>query len=284
MTVRIRPMTAADVDGATAALLRGEWGERRTWFEFAVSHPACDAFVAAEGDEVLGTGVATRHGPVGWVGTIYVVPERRRQGLGDALSRVVCEALEAAGCRTLVLAASTEGRPVYARLGFTETAWYRIVEQDGLAPDEAGDEAGPPDPDVRPFTADDLPAAGRLDRAATGEDRALTIAACSREPGGLALAGPDGVLRAFALRAPWGGVATIAPAMEDAVRILRARLRVAGPGHPVRTGLVDSNVEGLTRLAREGWVEVRRIVRMERGAPVDWHPEAIWGQWGFAVG
>jgi GNAT superfamily N-acetyltransferase len=273
-------MTEADVDGATAALLRGDWGERRTWFEFAVRHPACDAFVAADGDEVVGTGVATRHGTAGWVGTIYVTPERRRQGLGVALSQAVCEALEAAGCRTLILAASTEGRPVYERLGFEERAWYRVFEHDGLATDEAG----PADPAVRAFTTADLPAARRLDRAATGEDRALTLAACASEPGGLALAGADGILRGFALRAPWGGVATIAPAPDDALRILRARLRAAGPGHLVRTGLVASNTDGITRLQGEGWVEVRGIVRMERGEPVDWHPNAIWGQWGFAVG
>jgi predicted N-acetyltransferase YhbS len=280
MAVRIRPMTAADVDGATAALIRGDWGERRTWFAFAVEHPGCDPFVAADGDEVVGTGVATRHGSVGWVGTIYVAPGWRRQGLGAALSLVVCEALEAAGCRTLVLAASTEGRPVYERLGFRESAWYRVLEHEGLDPAAAG----PPDPDVRAFIAEDLAAAGVLDRAATGEDRALTIAACAREPGGLALAASNGPLRAFALRAPWGGVATISPSIDDAVRMLRARLRVAGPGHAVRTGLVDVNVAGLDRLGQDGWTEIRRIVRMERGEPIAWHPEAIWGQWGFAVG
>jgi hypothetical protein len=188
--------------------------------------------------------------------------------------------LERAGCRSLVLAASTEGRPVYERLGFIERAWYRVFEHDGLRPEEAG----PPDPDVRPFTPGDLPAANALDRAATGEDRALTIAACAREPGGLALAAPGGPLRAWALRAPWGGVATIAPGIDDGLRMLRARLRVAGPHHPVRTGLVESNHRGIERLVGDGWSEVRGIVRMERGDPVDWRPDAIWGQWGFAVG
>jgi hypothetical protein len=34
----------------------------------------------------------------------------------------------------------------------------------------------------------------------------------------------------------------------------------------------------------EGWTEIRRIVRMQRGTPLDWHPDWIWGQLNFALG
>jgi GNAT superfamily N-acetyltransferase len=127
-------MTAADVDEATDALLRGDWGDRRTFFAFAVAHPACDAIVAVDGDRIVGTGVGTRSGPVGWVGTVFVEAERRGAGLGTALTERICDGLEAAGCRTLALVATEQGRPLYERLRFEVVDWYVTVEREAPRP------------------------------------------------------------------------------------------------------------------------------------------------------
>jgi GNAT superfamily N-acetyltransferase len=135
-------MTSADVAPASAAVLRGDWGERGAWYAFAVEHHSCDAIVAVDGHEIVGTGVGTRHGAVGWVGTIYVVPERRGEGLGRELSRVVADGLEAAGCRTLVLTATPAGRPIYERIGFAVTDAYVVFEHTGGADDAVAPDAG----------------------------------------------------------------------------------------------------------------------------------------------
>lgn len=285
MPVTIRLMTTADVAPAAAAVLRGDWGERSAWFAFAAEHPSCDALVAVEGDEIVGTGVGTRHGRVGWVGTIYVVPERRGEGLGHEMSRFVVDGLEAAGCRTLVLTATPAGRPIYERLGFAASDTYVVLEHPGVA----GDTEVPPgtpapsETGVRPFTRADLPDALALDRAATGEDRSAVLAAMVDVPGGLAVRADDGPLRAFLLRGAWPGGATIAPDPADALGIARARL-AAHPGGRVVTGLLASNTGGLERFAAEGWTEIRRIVRMQRGDPLDWRPDWIYGQLNFALG
>ena len=163
MTVRIRTMAAADVDGATDALLRGDWGDRRSFFAFAVAHPACDAIVAVDGDRIVGTGVGTRSGPVGWVGTVFVEAERRGAGLGTALTERICDGLEAAGCRTLALVATEQGRPLYERMGFEVVDWYVTVEREAPAP--ATDEAGGGAPAAGPW-------AGGAPAAWAGGDRA----------------------------------------------------------------------------------------------------------------
>src|SRR5664280_1789552 len=67
---------------------------------------------------IVGTGVPTVSGRVGWVGTIWVAPALRGRGLGRALTEAVIEQLEDSGCWTLVLVATEAGRPVYERLGF----------------------------------------------------------------------------------------------------------------------------------------------------------------------
>jgi GNAT superfamily N-acetyltransferase len=280
MSIRIRVMTPADLEAATAAVLRGDWGARASWFRFATEHPACSPFVAVDGDEIIGTGVGTDYGASGWVGTIYVVPERRGQGVGLELSRVVADVLTDAGCRTLVLAATEAGRGVYERLGFAVTDEYVILEHEGPPP---GSPAPPADPLVRSFSPADLDEAARLDRAATGEDRSAVLASLADASGGLAVRDGDGPLRGFLLRGPWRGGATIAADADDALRIARARV-AAHAGSRVLTGLLGSNAAGLARFEAEGWIGIRRVVRMERGKPLDWRPAWIWGQLDFGLG
>jgi GNAT superfamily N-acetyltransferase len=280
MPIAIRPMTPDDVPAAADALRRGDWGERTSWFTFATSHPGCDAIVAVDSDGLIGTGVGTRNGAVGWVGTIYVVPERRGEGIGHELSRVVADRLEAAGCRTLVLAATPDGRRVYERLGFEVTDAYVVMEHAGSS---ARAEGGAPDPGVRPFAHGDRDEALALDRAATGEDRSAVLTAMIGVPGGLAVRDGDDPLRGFLLRAPWPGGATIAPEVEDARRLARARLRAHAGGRLI-TGLLASNGIGLERFAADGWTEIHRVVRMERGEALDWRSDWIWGQLNFALG
>jgi predicted N-acetyltransferase YhbS len=302
MTVRIRPMTPADVDPAADSVLRGAWGDRRSWFAFAVAHPACAPVVAVDGDAIVGTGVGTRYGASGWVGTIFVSPERRGEGLGLELSRVVADDLTAAGCRTLVLAATPAGRPVYERLGFAVTDTYVVVEHAGGPDRSAGpvaagperadgpartDEPGSPEGGIRPFTADDLHEAIALDRSATGEDRAAVLGALAGSAtgaaGGLALRGTDRALRAFLLRGPWPGGATIAVDVDAALAITSARVG-AHPDGRVVTGLLASNAVGIERFAAASWTEIRRVARMERGDPLPWRPDRIFGQLNYALG
>lgn len=279
MTIRIRAMTTADVGPATQALVRGDWGDRRDWWRFVVAHPGCIPIVAVEDDDVVGTGVGTIHGSVGWVGTIYVVPERRRRGLALELSRAVVEGLEAAGCRTLALAATPEGRGVYERLGFDEVDWYVTLGPDGIDRPSLRR-----DPRVRSVGPDDEGAILGLDGAVTGEDRSGTLRACLGTPGGLVLPRSTGRIDGFLLRAPWHGAAVIAPEPDDALALLDARLLDAGPDHAVRAGILGSNETGRQRLLERGWVERWRVVRMHRGAPLHWRSEGIWGQLGFALG
>jgi GNAT superfamily N-acetyltransferase len=275
----IRTMSAADVEPAAEAIRRGGWGERGPFFAFAVTHPECDPIVAEVNGEIVGTGAGTASGRVGWVGTIFVSPAHRGRGVGRALTAEVIARLEARGCRTLVLVATEQGRPIYERLGFEVQGWYHTLENGGLPAD------APRDPAVHAIARADLPALTTLDRMATGEDRAHLIVAFVRDDAGWVVRDPDdGRVRAFLLRAPWGGGATIAPDPADALRLLDHRRAVGGPDHRVRAGLLAENEAGIALLSRRGWTEAWSAVRMARGDPLDWRPEAIWGQFNHAVG
>ena len=275
--IRIRPMRPADVVPAAEMMRRGDWGDRSAFLDWAVGHPSCHPLVAEEDRRVVGTGTATAYGAVGWVGTIFVETESRGRGFGRALTRAVVADLEASGCRTLLLIATDRGRPLYEGEGFS-------VQTEHLRLAAAGAEIGGVDPAVQPFRPEMLPAIVALDRDVNGGDRGNVLRALATPEGTQVAIGRDGSLRGFLLRGPWGGGALIAPDPDDAVRLLDWRRRRAGPDGRVATGLPGLNVAGRDRLLAEGWIEEPGATRMIRGEPLDWRPEAVWGQLSGSLG
>ncbi|HET9085167.1 MAG TPA: GNAT family N-acetyltransferase [Candidatus Limnocylindrales bacterium] len=279
MTPRLRPMTLDDIDPAVTAILADDWGDRRAWFEFTLRNDACHSMVADIDGEVVGTGVATVNGPVAWVGTIWVARDHRRRGLGRALTDAVVDIATANGARTLLLVATDRGRPLYERSGFEVQTWYRTFEAPGLGGGDAATGTG-----IRAFRAADVDAIAALDHVATGEDRRSVLEELATPAGTRVLDTGGGELGGFVIRAPWGGGATVAPRLDDALSIVEARRRASTPDKRVRCGILLENGPGAEALERAGWTEAWRAPRLVRGAPLTWHPDQIWGQFNHAMG
>lgn len=292
----IRAMAPSDVDAATEVILRADWGDRRTWFEFATSHPESHPVVAIADGAIVGTGVGTASGSVGWVGTIWVAPGRRGAGLGRALTQAVIDRLEAVGCSTLLLVATVEGRRLYEKMGFDLQTTYRILEAPGLAAAGPSDaEAGDREPSgegtaagragaVRPFREGDLDAMAAVDATATGEGRAHLLRRFAGPASTKVAVNDAGIVRGFVVRAPWGGGATIAVDDGTAMAILTARRVASGPDGRVRVGVVAENRHGLAALEGAGLHPIWTAPRMIRGEPLAWRPDWIWGQFNHALG
>ena len=244
-------MAPGDVDAATELLLAHNWGVRREWLAYAAGAAACAPFVAVDDGRIVATGVGTANGPVGWIGSIFVAPELRGHGLGRAITQSIIDALDAAGCRTFCLVATSEGRRLYERMGFEVQTHYRILGAPGLGPASgnggATGAAGPTGASVRPFTADDLDALIALDGEATGEERRHALLAFANEQSTRVLTSADGELRGYVCRAPWGGGATIARTIDDALAIAEARRRTAGAEGKVRVGILREHSSGCVR-------------------------------------
>ncbi len=200
------------------------------------------------------------------------------------MTEAIIDRLASAGCRSLVLVATSEGRRLYERMGFEVQTQYRILQAVGLPPIGAAPPTAAPVDDVRDFEAADLEPILALDREGTGEDRAHAIARLAGPESTRVAPGNDGGIDGFVIRAPWGGGATIARTPEAALRIVTARRRAAGPEGRVRVGLTDENVDGLGRLAEVGLRLMWSAPRMIRGEPPAWRPETIWGQFNHAMG
>jgi ribosomal protein S18 acetylase RimI-like enzyme len=271
----LRPMLPADVDRVAA------FGQASAAFlGFATTQPACSPFVAEADGEIIGSGIGTLSGPVGWIGTIFVAPDRRGQGLGRSITQAIIDRLESAGARTLVLVATADGRRLYSKMGFEVQTRYRILEAAGL--DARDRTAGARR--VRPFEPGDLDPLAALDREGTGEDRRHILARFASRETAKVFVGPAGTVDAFVIRAPWGGGATVARSPEAAFAIIAERRLKAGPEGRVRVGLLQDNEDGLARLDRAGFAPSWSAPRMIRGEAMDWHPAWIWGQFNHAIG
>ncbi|MEO5704111.1 MAG: GNAT family N-acetyltransferase [Candidatus Limnocylindrales bacterium] len=276
----LRPMLAADVDQATDMILSHDWGVRREFLAFATSQPACTPMVAAANGTIVGTGVGTANETVGWIGTIFLAPAWRGQGLGRAITQAIIDRLEAMGARTLVLVATADGRRLYETMGFEVQTRYRIFEAPGLAGPGASAESR----SVRGFRAEDLEAILAIDRDGTGEDRGHVIRRLATPETARVALGIDGTIEGFVIRAPWGGGATVARSVEASLDIVAARRVSAGPDGRVRVGLLQENASGMAQLEAIGFAPSWSAPRMIRGEPLTWHPESIWGQFNHAIG
>ena len=281
-------MTADDSGPLADAILADDWGDRQAWLEFVATHPACRRWSrstrtagasATRGRHGQRTGRLDRHG----LGR----PDRRRDGIGERLTarghrrrrrrRLPDLGPRRDGGRPAPL---REARASRSRRG--TSSWRRP----GPAPTRAvaWPLARPTRGSVRsaPTTSGRWPASTR---AATGEDRAHLLRAFAtpdsatrpRRPGRRArrVRGPGAVGRRRHHRPGSRGRAGDPRRAAPAGR--------AGPPRPGRRP--RSRTRRGSRACRppagpEAW----RAPRLVRGEPLDWQPDAIWGQFNHALG
>lgn len=277
---QIREMTGGDLDAVGDVTAAGNFGDRREFFRLAVALSSCRPIVAMSDGHPIGTGLGSIHGDVGWVGVIFVTPELRGRGIGRALTEAVCEILESAGCRSLVLVATDLGRPVYERLGFREQTRYHMHPGEPLGEPPSA----PPGTSLRPITPADLDAVAALDRRVAGEERRPLIEAYASD--GWLLSDDDAAagLRGYLLPTHRGNAALIAPRPEDALCLIDLHRHLTPKDARAWTGLLTDNEQGRRLLAERGSMEWRTFPRMVRGSEPEWKPEMIWGQFNHAMG
>ena len=275
---QLRAMTTADVDAAVQLALAQGWRNRSLFYEFVLRVPAAQALVGVVDGRVVATGLATVNGPVGWLGAIIVSAEFRGRGFGRAMTEELMRRLRAAGCETLSLEATDQGRPMYERMGFRLATRYHQLQADHL--DERP--LPPPGAHVRPLRRADLPAVCALDRLATAEDRSAALEVLA-EAGGWAL-DRDGSLAGFLLPAERAYGVVIAPRPEDGLYLLDLHRFLVPPGAHVRAGVPHEHEAAWRELQSRGWQETWRAPRMLQGPDIPWRPEWIWGQINSAMG
>jgi ribosomal protein S18 acetylase RimI-like enzyme len=160
----IRPMYhPSDLDFAAACTAAEEWAsETRREFEGFFAYDPQGCFIAEEGGQPVGTGVATTYGEFGFVGELVVIPALRGCGIGRRLLEHAVEYLRAGGARAVYLDGVLAALPLYERAGFRRVcrSWRFLGQIPGAA-----------HPGVRPMGTQDMEAVARLDWAGFGAGR-----------------------------------------------------------------------------------------------------------------
>lgn len=158
----LRAMTQAHLDGALA--LSGQAGWAHGSSDWSLVLGLGQGVVALDEDRIVGTGILTPYGPDHVrMSMIIVDAAMRGRGLGR---RIVEALLIKAGKRCCQLVATSDGRPLYERLGFAASG--DVEKYDGVAQWDAG-------APVTTVQRGDLPALAEIDRAATGTDRSALL-------------------------------------------------------------------------------------------------------------
>lgn len=257
--ILIAPMDFQHLTEAQALSVAVGWPHRlEDWaFLLALGRGA----VALDGDRVIGTSMwwAKGNSPA-TLGMIIVAPERQGQGLGRQL---MDRALAGIGPKPVMLNATKEGMPLYAKLGFEE---IDVVHQHQGQPNPPVAAAATNEASVRPMGQNNLAAVVALDTRETGRSREATLQALAQAGEGL-VAERNGQLLGYALARPFGSGHVIGPvvALDDQV----ARTLVRGWIERLGDGFVRIDVRissGLSDwLASHGLMKVDEIFTMARG-------------------
>src|SRR4051794_37027357 len=232
---------------------------------FPRESPHGDVLVAERDGRAIGGACCASFGRTGWIGALGGLPDARRRGAGEALTRAACDRLRERGAETVLLFATDMGRPLYERLGFetegTVSAWR------GTAGTARADVT------LRAVRDGDRPALRAIDGAATGEDRSPVLAAL--EPLSGLLAERDGEPTGWAVSSPWGaGVAVCATDANAGVALIAAA--TAGPGSSTVV-VPDANAGAADALSHWGFSPTAAGARMRLGPAVAWRPEMQFG-------
>jgi GNAT superfamily N-acetyltransferase len=161
-TPALEAFTPAHLPQALRLSEQAGWPHRAE--DWALTLSVSQGVVALEGGRVVGTALCSAFGPVATLNMIIVEEAMRGRGLGRALMEAI---IALAGDREMRLIATTDGLPLYEKLGFRATG--QIAQYQGVA---AG---AMPELAVATGNPADIDRLAPTDRAASGMDRALLL-------------------------------------------------------------------------------------------------------------
>lgn len=204
-------------------------------------------------------------GDTAWLGWILVDKEFRQQGIGTTMTRFLTEQAIVQGAVKVILTATAMGFPIYRKLGFEQSGYYRFFRNERVKKYRYDTSA------IRNMTQDDFEQVAAIDRLATGETRTALLSAFLPET--LVYVSSEGLVEGFFIEKL--GIGYIAAASREAGRNLlllhlrKARLVV----------LPEDNTQAINWLLEKGYTETHRVPRMVlNGLEAPWNPEMIYSR------
>lgn len=251
----IREFTISDLESISYLKPEG-WDDITGYFKFYYSEPFCHPVVAVIDNKIVGTASAILNRDTGWIAHIIVSPDHRRQGIGYQLTETVLNILTDHKCKTKFLIATKEGEPLYKKLGFRVSCYYRFFRHNSLLPAE-------PDVNIRLLTDNDYDNIFELDFEITKEYRHNMLKRYISSGYGY-FHRDTKQLRGYFLPEPGEGT-VIARDNEAGLKLLAFK-------HSLKSGrsvIPETNQEGIEFLISNGMEEFYKAARMFMGEKLD---------------
>jgi len=234
-------------------------------FTFHLNQPYFYPLVAEADGRIVGCGISIIHGAIGWLGTIIVVPEYRRQGIGQKITSTLIDYCRKHGCTSFVLTSSEMGEQIYRKLGFELHATYFFYKRESIVPIQDVS-------NVRKMRKEDFHTVKDLDREATGEDRFHFIKRFFLA-GWIYTSGTSAGITGFYLPDLGGGL-IIARTADAGIELMKVRLNRGKKSAVVP----ETNTIAREFLISEGFQKYDRSPRMILGDKVNWEPTMMYNR------
>ena len=234
-------------------------------FSFHFNQPYFYPVVAEVDGRIVGCGIGIIQGAVGWLGTIIVVPEYRRQGIGQKITSTLIDYCRNKGCTSQLLTSSEMGESIYRKLGFEINSSYVFYKRESIVPTREVTNA-------REMRQEDFLTVQELDRSVTGEDRSHFIKRFF-PTGWIYASGTSAGITGFYLP-DFGGGLIIARTADAGIELMKLRLNRG------KTSAVVPETNTIARefLISEGFLEYRQSPRMVWGNKVQWEPTMMYNR------
>ncbi|WP_192247190.1 GNAT family N-acetyltransferase [Mesorhizobium silamurunense] len=245
------------IEGAVALSRQENWPHRPQDWQMALQLSSGAVALDDQG-RVAGTILVTPYGAdCAMINMVIVDRNARGKGLGR---RLMDEAFALAGNRPLRLVATTDGMPLYEKLGFVSSG--TILQHQGNVAT-----LGAPK-DVEAAGTGDLPEIKALDRDAYGADRETLIDALA-ERGQFAVIRRNGTIEAYAAIRPFGRGEVIGPVIAGGADDARALIGFFAASRPGAFLRVDTD----SRTGIAGWLAEIGLAHVGGGVAMDRPPK-----------
>ena len=233
--------------------------------EFLLLHfgkPYFYPIVAKFNNQIVGTGCGILNGTAGWLGTIIVRPEFRRQGIGHTITEHLVTFFDRKDYSTKLLIATELGEPVYKKMGFKQSSTYVFYGADTCVLKPRGN-------NIRRIEDDDFKGIEALDRRTTGEERKHLLRLFYSTGWVHDTEGING----FFLP-DFGAGLIIADSEEAGFDLLNVKYRTGS----MTTVFPSENKTAKRFLEGQGFAKFLEVPRMVLGNELNWKPEYIYNR------
>jgi len=255
--IELQDFGPGHIEGAVALSRQENWPHRPQDWQMALQLSS-GAVALDDRGRVTGTILVTPYGAdCAMINMVIVDRNARGKGLGR---RLMEQAFALAGNRPLRLVATTDGMPLYQKLGFVPSG--TILQHQGTV-------AALHTPDgVEAAGTGDLPEIKALDRDAYGADREALIDALA-ERGQFAVIRRNGAIEAYAAIRPFGRGEVIGPVIAGSALEARALISFFASTRPGAFLRVDTD----NRTGIAGWLQEIGLGHVGGGVAMDRPPK-----------